>query len=803
MTTKKTFVRWAMMGAMTLALLVSFADSGRGQEARATIGGRVVDAQGAIVAGAQVVVVSEDTGVKQTTTTNSDGNWSVRFLIPGRYHFTVAAPGFKQAVSNGIELQTADIRAIDVELAVGSASDHITVSDDAPLIDTTAATSGTVINQKQVLEMPTNSRVVTLFATLSPGVLGQDQNNNVFQLWSFNAASQFTVNGGTNNSRSVAFELDGMPNMMYGGKVAFIAPPDSLQEFRVLMNAYDASIGRQAGGTIQMSFRSGTAHYHGNLFEINQNRVLNANYFQANLSGSPVPAVHYNEFGGTFGGPVWIPKLYNGKQKTFFFVSNDGIRKIGLGTSLIGVPTAQERQGDFSQSFTTQQLNGQTVRYPIQVFDPLSVDANGNRTLFAGGVIPANRLSAISQNILKYVSLPNRPSDPTGNATNNFVSNQSQPSGMNMIAVRVDHSWSDSQKSFANVRWASSSLGGNDYFANRATGNVEGRVPKGVGVDHVWTVSPSKVLDLRFNISRMEDNLVPENDGFDPTLLGLPASFAAKQARSEFPCITGLANNVLGCNSITISYSSYYTGIANFTQVKGNHTLKYGGEYWVLQQANLGIGQQGQFDFANNWTTNNPITGGGTGIGSSLGSFLLGLPTGGNMPRNATSLYSQRYAGVYVHDDWRITPRLTVNLGLRWDAERPPVERFDRMTSNFDPTVVNPVSASAQAAYAQILATNPTNVGVQQLAQLVPASSFRVLGAQLFAGVNGQSRERLPCRLEAVPAARGIRVPPGGEHRGPRRLRAIRAAYLRYRRAERLQHDDAADGHNQQLPDSI
>jgi protocatechuate 3,4-dioxygenase beta subunit len=211
MTTKKTFVRWAMMGAMTLALLVSFADSGRGQEARASIGGRVVDAQGAIVAGAQVVVVSEDTGVKQTTTTNSDGNWSVHFLIPGRYTSRWVRL-VQQVVST--DRAAADIRAIDVELAVGSASDHITVSDDAPLIDTTAATSGTVINQKQVLEMPTNSRVVTLFATLSPGVLGQDQNNNVFQLWSFNAASQFTVNGGTNNSRSVAFELDGMHNMM-------------------------------------------------------------------------------------------------------------------------------------------------------------------------------------------------------------------------------------------------------------------------------------------------------------------------------------------------------------------------------------------------------------------------------------------------------------------------------------------------------------------------------------------------------------------------------------------------------------
>jgi hypothetical protein len=388
MTIKKPF----LFVTMPLVCWLSFAGLAWGQEARATIGGRVVDPQGAVVPNAQVVVISDDTNIKQTAATNSDGNWSVRFLIPGHYHFTVTSPGFKLAAANGIELQTADIKSIDVELAVGSASDRVTVSSESPLIDTTAATSGTVINQQMVLEMPTNSRVVTLFATLSPGVLQQDQNNNVFQLWSFNAASQFTVNGGTNNSRSTAFELDGMPNMMYGGKVAFIAPPDSIQEFRVLMNAYDASIGRQAGGTVQMSFRSGTARYHGNLFEINQNNALNANYFQANLSGSPVPQVHYNEFGGTFGGPVWIPKIYNGKQKTFFFFSNDGIRKIGLGTSLIGVPTAQERQGDFSQSFTTQVLNGQTVKSAnMALSQPPSCFVRSGGILAKSG--NANRLS--------------------------------------------------------------------------------------------------------------------------------------------------------------------------------------------------------------------------------------------------------------------------------------------------------------------------------------------------------------------------------------------------------------------------
>jgi hypothetical protein len=725
---------------MLLAAILGSASLCLGQEARATLGGRVTDPQGAVVPNAQVVVTSDDTGVAQTSTTNSDGNWSVRFLVPGRYHFTVSAAGFKEAEHPTIELQTADNKSIDVQLAVGSSSERITVVAEAPLIDTTSATSGTVISEKEILEMPSESRVATLLAVLSPGVLQQDQNNNVYQLWSFNAASQFTVNGGTNNSRSNAFELDGMPNMMYGGKIAFIAPPDAVQEFRVQMSAYDASIGRQTGGTVQMSFKSGTARYHGSLYEFNQNNMLNANLFQANLSGSPVPAVHYNEFGGTFGGPVWIPKLYNGKQKTFIFIANDEIRKIGLGTYLIGVPSQQERQGDFSQSFTTQQVNGQTVRYPIQVFDPLTADASGTRTLFPGSVIPSSRLSPIAQNMLKYISLPNRPADNTSNDANNFVSNQSQPSWMNMITIRADQSWSDHHKTFANIRWAHSSLGGNDYFNNGATGNVETRIPKGAGLDHVWTVNPSTVLDVRFSVSRMEDSVVPQDDGFQPSTLGLPASFAAKQARPEFPCINGVANSVLGCNSITISYSTYYTWIGNLTKVEGNHTLKFGAEYWVLQQANLGIGQQGEFDFASNWTTNNPITGGGTGIGSALGSFVLGMPTGGNMPRNATSIYSQRYGALYVQDDWRITPRLTLNAGLRWDGERPPVERYNRMTSDFDPTVVNPISTAAQAAYTQILASNPTNAGVLVLAPLLPASAFKVMGAQLFAGVSGQQR---------------------------------------------------------------
>ncbi len=715
-------------------------DRAWGQEARATLGGRVLDAQGAVVPSAAVEVVSGDTGVKLKATTNIQGNWLVQFLIPGHYSFTVTAAGFKQAERSGITLQTADNKQFDVTLEVGAASQQIRVTAEGQLIDTTSATSGTVITPQEIREMPNSSRIPTLFATLSPGVMAQDQNSNILNLYSYNGASQITINGGRDNVRSNEFELDGMPNIKAGGSVAFIPPPDAVEEFRVVMNAYDASIGRQAGGTVQMTFRSGTAQYHGSLYDFFENKIFNANQFQANLVGSVPPHFIYNDYGGTFGGPVWIPKLYHGKQKTFFFISKDGLHKLGTNVAQFSVPTALERQGDFSQSFTTQLVSGQRVKYPIQVYDPLSVDASGNRTLFPGMVIPSNRLSPIAQKLQAITGLPNTPSDPSGNAINNYVANSPSTDFMALIAIRVDHNWNDTQKSFGNVRWSHYDGTSNNWFRNDSTGSLLTRIPKGFGVDHVWTVDPTKVLDLRFNLSRYEERTSPLSLNLDPTQFGFSSSFASQQAVPVVPYINGLFGNYLGATALSYTYTTYYSWLANFTQVKGNMTLHYGAEYWTLQQGSGNLGTQGEFDFGTNWTTQNAITGGGTGIGSTQAAFLLGLPQGGSFPRNATGLYSQHFWGLHFQDDWRVTPKLTINVGLRWDVELPVTERFNRLTSNFDPTAVNPINASAQAAYAQILSSNASNAAVQQLAQLVPASAFKVLGAQQFAGVNGQSR---------------------------------------------------------------
>jgi len=727
------------------------------QESRATLGGRVSDAEGALVPNADVTVTSDDTGVRQQTKTNDQGNWLVQFLVPGHYSIIVSSPGFRPLERHGITLQTGDHKLVDTDLELGVSTTQVTVTAELSLIDTTAAVSGTVITKEEMTEMPSMSRITTLLSTLSPGVLQQDQNQNVAHLWSHDAASQIGMNGGPTGAvggststnvttvyRSNDYQIDGMPNVKTGGQVAFLPAPDAVQEFRVVMNAYDASIGRQSGGTVQMTTKSGTARLHGVLYEFNQNNILNANLFQTNLTGGDKPPVHYNEYGGSIGGPVWIPKLYNGKEKTFFFFNYNGIRNQDPRFNILSLPTGLERDGDFSQTFTTQVVGGQRIRYPVQVYDPVSVNpATGYRTLFPNMRIPASRLSKVGQNILTYVPLPNTPNDGTSTDANDFVPHSTRQNKMADITVRGDQTWNNSHKSFATVRWYHEDELSDDYFLNPFTGAYQHRMTRGAGLDHVWTMSASRILDLKANVTRYEE---PNNDhgvGFDPAALGFPESFTLQQAVKAAPRISGLFGDIGVNQAGSVTDTSYYTLSGVLTQVRGNMTFKYGAEYWVLQQANKSIGNQGRFDFGSEWTRQQNNVGGGIGNGSTLASFLLGLPhnnSNSNFPRNADAFWSQHFPALYIQDDWRVTSKLTINLGLRWDLETPITERYNRATALYDPTAVNPMSAQAEAAYAKIVATNPTNAAVQALAQVVPPGGFQLFGAQLFNGVNGVMR---------------------------------------------------------------
>jgi hypothetical protein len=283
-----------------------------------------------------------------------------------------------------------------------------------------------------------------------------------------------------------------------------------------------------------------------------------------------------------------------------------------------------------------------------------------------------------------------------------------------------------------------------------ASGSYNVRINMSGGIDHVWTLGPNKVVDVRFDVSRYEE---PNHDpglGFDITKLGFPSSLAHELTQAAFPCISGFAGNFgagnssTGCtgNAASFTGTSYYQWAATLTQVHGSHAFHYGGEYWVLQQATTNIGVQPGFDFNGNYTRQNYLNSGGTGDGSTVASFLLGLPSGGSVSNNAEAFWSQRYGAAFFQDDWRVNSRLTINLGLRWDYEREPVERFNRMVAAWDPTAVSPLSAQAQVNYAAIL-NDPANAGnaaVQLLKQLMPASQFQVLGIPIYAGVKGTPR---------------------------------------------------------------
>jgi hypothetical protein len=711
------------------------------QESRASLGGRLIDPQQAVVPGAIVVVTSDETRVRQQTATNQSGEWKMPFLNPGPYSITVTAPGFKTAERKGITLQTADIKQIDITLELGANAEVVTVTAEAPLIDTTSASSGTVISQVEIEEMPSMSRIPTLLAGFSPGVLLLDQNQNVANMWSYNAASDIRVNGGRDN-RSNEFLLDGMPNQ-HGEKIAFIPPTDAVAEFRVMSNAYDSQYGRQAGATINMSVKSGTNDYHGNLYEFLRNTILNANFFQTNLAAGQRPPTHFNLYGGTFGGPVRIPKLYNGKERTFVFLAYEGTRNQDPRFSIKSVPLELERGGNFTQTFTTR--SGDPARYPVTIYDPLTTDAaTTRRTPFPGNVIPTARLSPIALNILKFVPLPNKASEASSSTVNNFVPASTRQNKMASLTLRADHSWNNSHKSFMSLRWNhQDELTGVD-FANEALGGGNNRVNRGVGIDHVWTVSPSRVLNLRWNVTRFEEPTFNSGTGFDPRKLGFAESFVSKMEKLSFPRIEGTLGDI-GAGYGGFTNFTYYNWNANLTEVRGKMVFHYGGEARALQEANAGFGNQsGRFSFGDTWTRGR-YNAGDFATGNALSGFLLGLPNGGDFPRNSNRAVSQRYYGFFFQNDWRVTSRLTLNMGLRWDVEIPWAERFNRMTTEFDPTVVNPISDAAQAAYANILNNtvlkNPTNYPFgPQLAQLVPVSSFKVYGVQRFSGVDGRIR---------------------------------------------------------------
>lgn len=704
-----------------------------GQETRGTIRGRVTDPSDAVVAGVEIRATNVSMNITVSTKSNDAGNYEIPFLLPGMYRLTAGSAGFKTFTRDRIEIRIGERIPIEIRLEIGDAVERVTVTAETPLLESATASIGQVIDQRRLADLPIAHGNPFLLMALSSGAV-YTMNPGLDRPFEPGHIVGYAM-GGVKSLKS-EITLDGSPNTMQSRSVGsmsagYTPPADVVQEFKVQITAFDASVGHTQGGITSITLKSGGNTPHGTLYHSLLNPVLNANLFFANRAGQARGPFVYNRWGGMMTGPVRIPKVYNGKDRTFFTYGYEGIREgravgAAYGEGNLTVPTAREREGDFSALLA--------VGAQYQIYDPATrVAAPGGRYAiqpFPGNAIPSNRISPIAKNILNYWALPNVPG--TADGTNNLIRvNDPQVTGFYNHIVRLDHNVSSNHRLFARVNMYNRLSSSGDWFRSPATGAYERWNPSGLAFDDVYHLNPTTFMNLRYSFYRLIllNYPKPETLGFDVASLGFPKNYVDTIPADvrRFPHIT--ITNYTGSVNKWYDYGHLsHTLEGNITSLRGNHTLKMGmdarsfrGFYYLWKNTTTG-----GFEFGTTWTRgpfdNSPASPKGQG----LASLLLGLPTGGRVDRYASFAQQATLWSFYFHDDWRATSRLTLNLGLRYELEGPLTERFDRSVRGYDFSTVSPLDAQVRANY--------TKAPISEL----PADRFRLVGGLTFAGVAGQ-----------------------------------------------------------------
>src|SRR5581483_1251159 len=392
----------------------------RAQEARATLSGTITDPSGSAVVGAQIRITNNDTAITMSTQSNDVGQYHLLFVNPGTYRVNVEMPGFRTFVREGVLLTLGEAATLDVAMQVGSQAETVTVAAQAPLLDAEKADRGLAVDQRNLAGLPLLARVPVMTATLTPGVIWTAPNYNSLAPFSNGAFSSWSINGSI--SPSAEFLLDGAPNdMIYQAahSIAYVPPVDAVEEFKVVTGAYDAQYGRNGGGVVVLALKGGTNKLHGTAYEFLKRTALDSNTFANNAVGGAKNYDKLDEWGFTAGGPVWLPKVYNGKDRTFFFVAYEKYHYNTLARNQISsVPSVAQRNGDFSQTFNSAgQLN--------PIYDPATgqlVNGNFVRAPFPGNKIPADRLDPVGQKIANAYPTPNLTPAGAVNWQNNYFS---------------------------------------------------------------------------------------------------------------------------------------------------------------------------------------------------------------------------------------------------------------------------------------------------------------------------------------------------------------------------------------------
>ena len=673
--------RYVFVWALT-ACLPLFA-----QEFRAGISGIVKDSQGAVVPG--VPIEAQNTGTNEVfhATTNGTGYYVFPVVPIGTYRVTAAPPGFKKAVRENLELRVGDQVQQDFTLEVGTVSEQVSVSAGAELLQATASDKGQVVGEESVHDLPSQARNPFLLGIVASGVQFDIGGNALsrsarpFDAGN-NVAESMSINGGTTGSSDLL--LDGVPNTGTEGSSAanmgFVPTPESVAEYKIQTSNYDAQYGRTSGGTMTVGIKAGTNGLHGALYWLNKNTVLTANSFDANRAGTTRAAYHENNPGMEFDGPVVIPHLYNGRNKTFFMYSYE-IWRSAIPTPFTGtVPYPAAIQGNFN---TTLQSNGS----PITIYDPTTTATTTPyaRQPFPNDTIPASRMNPVGVKLASFIPAPN----VAGATSNLIVTPNARTDAYDAHVLRIDQTVNDKQHFFTHiVRGFRTEVNGDYGFQQAAApGNsyTDGRLNQGANFDLTSILSPSTVMTSRVGYFRHDLWITLYASGFDPTSLGFPSSLL-QSLQPYFPNIAPSGYTTYGAarsggNQFTESGTWSWSEIVNRTVHR--HQVKFGGEFRVnLDNVNSPTTGFGSYAFNAGWTQGNALTS-SSAQGNAIASMLLGMPASGSAPINVALAYGNHYYGTFVQDDWRVTGNLTLSLGLRWDYESPITERYNQMNAGF------------------------------------------------------------------------------------------------------------------------
>ena len=675
-----------------------------GQNEQTSITGTVTDKSGAVIPDAAVAMRNVATNVFTRTKSNSAGIYFIPALPPGTYDLTVEKDGFRAFRVNSIPMTTGLAATQNVTLEVGTLAQSVEVNATAVQLQAQSADMNAVVTSRPVAELPVLGRDPLSFAALVPGVIptqGQQSNAGVI-----GRVTTAQIGGGLAQQNAVLIDGAESRGTTESGN-AYSVPVEAVSEFKLETASYDAEYGRAAGGVAVLSSKSGTDTLHVTAWEYLRNNNLNANSWQNNRNSIPIALFQRNVFGANIGGPVVIPHVYHGKDKTFFFFNYEGTRQGSPDQVLDTVPTQMQRSGDFSQTYD------RTGRLDV-IYDPSTTRPDPNnpghylRDAFAGNIIPAQRINAISANVVKYYPLPNRVGQTAQNVNNFLETGKAVVNADNYLA-RIDHSFNEQERIFGRVGYVpytSFSSISSLAFAERSISSNPGTSAL-IGLTSAFT--PNFYGEFRLSYTRLQFNTFPESAGFNVASLGFPnSSYTNNILYKQFPTINVQTYNAgsglsvtqaspndfgaLGGQTRTLNPQDTWQAQYAITWIKTRHSISFGTDLQLIKlNAYNSQYSAGQFNFDRTYTQGPDPQSTTLNGGNGLASLLLGTPVAGTITEtNPLFLYQKYYAG-FVQDDYRVTNHFTLNLGLRYEYQTPYAEKFGQL-SYFDFNAIEPTT---------------------------------------------------------------------------------------------------------------